>query len=264
MVTYYSYKRVWVDNETNLMLDRLSIRTIGFFSRDDLFEIIIHDWITKIIDLKDSHNNTRCIEEFARLRRLNVSKKIRLWVAIRDDLWEYFRDVCDKIYINMSVGFKDAVLGFSFVNENNFGNIDVTKIETYIKNSMYDGKVNNKYTDNICVYQENYDIDELKDILSESGCTIRVCGAYTIYNRHSRKMYHGSSRDIFNRIRLHICTKDLEDRLGIITDVSIYFVDNYIDALIIERYFILNTDCINRIIPKSIQKKNIRELISRL
>ena len=218
---FISDKRVWVDSDTNSLLDRIfssSKMTNNIYDRNVLIDIVISEWLNKI----NSRYND--INDLIRIRSILVNREICLYFNIREELWNSFKDSCFKISINLSIGFKCALL--------------------YFVSSEHDIDNNSRI-----ISQENYDIGEFIDIL-KSGSVVRVCGAYTIYN--TKNKYHGSSRDVYNEIRQYIYGHDLDKRLeGSITGINIYFTDNHVSALILERYLILNTYCVNLIEPRN-------------
>ena len=67
----------------------------------------------------------------------------------------------------------------------------------------------------------------------------RYCGTYIIIGRNGKK-YIGSSRDVYKRIKNHLSLNRSKKSVikDSITKIYMFITEDYIDATILERYFV--------------------------
>lgn len=102
---YIISRRVWVDENTNYILNNLYDYGKRFISREELVSAIIYEWVDS--GGIDKINNV-LLEKFQNKK----DKAHYVWIQTTLDLWEEFKILCDYKDVNINTGFKFAVNNF--------------------------------------------------------------------------------------------------------------------------------------------------------
>lgn len=99
MVTYFTEKRVWVDDITFNILGEIFKFTKGYFGRDIVYKAIFNEWI----------NSGGCMKIGNLILDQTAPKNHCIWVNVEEELWNNFKYLCNRDGRDINVAFKVAV-----------------------------------------------------------------------------------------------------------------------------------------------------------